>query len=137
MLKFAQDNPNPDFWTVNTPPTERAIDEATGLVANRVIPNFKNRDNVLVVKVNGVEQYIVFNEKNERAVALVRNLKNMDVAEIGPFPPRERGWSPAPQQKETVRSVSPARAGMVPYLPASISLPVGFPRASGDGPYMA
>ena len=82
MLQFAKDNPNPDFWTVNTPPTERAINKDTGLVETRPVPNFKNADNTLVVKVNGQEQYIVFNENNERAVALVRNLKNMDVAEL-------------------------------------------------------
>lgn len=82
MLQFAKDNPNPDFWTVNRAPTERAINKDTGLVENRVVPNFKNADTTLVVKVNGEEQYIVFNEKNDRAVALVRNLKNMDVADL-------------------------------------------------------
>lgn len=82
MLQFAKDNPNPDFWTVNRAPTERHINKDTGLVETRAVPNFKNADTTLVVKVNGEEQYIVFNEKNERAVALVRNLKNMDVADL-------------------------------------------------------
>ena len=31
------------------------------------------------------------------------------------FPPRERGWSPLPEQSPTPPTVSPARAGMVPH----------------------
>lgn len=83
-LALAEQNPNPDFWTVDTPPTERAIDPRTGIVTTRVVPNFMAQDNVFVVKENGQERYIVFNDRNPRAVEFARNLKNLDAAEMGP-----------------------------------------------------
>ena len=36
--------------------------------------------------------------------------------QIGPFPPRERGWSPDIDGTDGNAVVSPARAGMVPRL---------------------
>ena len=84
VLDMARQNPNPDFWTVDTPPTERAIDPRTGLVTTRVKPNYKALDNVFVVKEAGVEHFVTFNEKNPRAVQFARSLKNMDAADLGP-----------------------------------------------------
>ena len=52
----------------------------------------------------------------------------------GQFPPRERGWSPLPEQSPTPTTVSPARAGMVPGQGPSSWDVLRFPRASGDGP---
>lgn len=84
VLDMARQNPNPDFWTVDTPPTERAIDPRTGLVTTRVKPNYKALDNVFVVKEAGVEHFVTFNEKNPRAVQFARSLKNMNAANLGP-----------------------------------------------------
>lgn len=84
VLALAEQNPNPDFWTVDTPPTERVIDPKTGVVTKRVVPNFKNAENTFVVKQNGVERYVIFNDRNPRAVQFVRNLKNLDVSQMGP-----------------------------------------------------
>ena len=84
VLDMARQNPNPDFWTVDTPPTERAIDPRTGLVTTRVKPNYKALDNVFVVKEAGVEHFVTFNDKNPRAVQFARSLKNMDAANLGP-----------------------------------------------------
>ena len=50
------------------------------------------------------------------------------------FPPRERGWSLHHLHGAVGRAVSPARAGMVPTCCCWTSVPVSFPRASGDGP---
>lgn len=84
VLDMARQNPNPSFWSVDTPPTERAIDPRTGLVTTRVKPNFKALDNVFVVKEAGVEHFVTFNDKNPRAVQFARSLKNMDAANLGP-----------------------------------------------------
>lgn len=84
VLDMARQHPNPDFWTVDTPPTERVIDPRTGLVTNRVKPNYKALDNVFTVKEAGVEHFVVFNEDNPRAVQFARTLKNMDAANMGP-----------------------------------------------------
>jgi Large polyvalent protein-associated domain 5/Large polyvalent protein associated domain 38/Large polyvalent protein-associated domain 1 len=83
VLELAKQNPNPDFWTVDTPPTERVIDPRTGVVTKRVIPNYKNMDNVFVVKEAGVERFVTFNERNERAMEFARALKNLDAADVG------------------------------------------------------
>ncbi len=84
VLELAEQNPNTDFWTVDTPPTERVIDPKTGVVTRRVVPNYKNAENTFVVKENGVERYVIFNDKNPRAVQFVHNLKNLDVSQMGP-----------------------------------------------------
>ena len=84
VLDMARQHPNPDFWTVDTPPTERVIDSRTGLVTNRVKPNYKALDNVFTVKEAGVEHFVTFNEDNPRAVQFARTLKNMDAANMGP-----------------------------------------------------
>ena len=50
------------------------------------------------------------------------------------FPPRERGWSHVIEPMSTGKTVSPARAGMVPVQQSGAGLRPRFPRASGDGP---
>ncbi len=53
------------------------------------------------------------------------------------FPPRERGWSLTHRRLRRPRTVSPARAGMVPWSTPNTSTLTSFPRASGDGPTAA
>ena len=87
LAGLAKLNPNPDFWKFDTVPTERALNERTGLVEMRPDPMFKSRDNVVVAKIKGkdgkvIERAIVFNENNERAMRMALSLKNMDVAQL-------------------------------------------------------
>jgi hypothetical protein len=77
-------NPNPDFWTLDRIPKERVLNEKTGLVETREVPNYRSRDNVVMVKIkngSGVvhEHVIVLNEDNERAVRLAKAMKNIDI----------------------------------------------------------
>ncbi|MDN5934955.1 MAG: hypothetical protein L0H75_02110, partial [Nitrosospira sp.] len=51
LAGLAKLNPNPDFWTFDKIPTEKVLNEATGLVEERPVPNIKNRDNVVVAKI--------------------------------------------------------------------------------------
>ena len=51
------------------------------------------------------------------------------------FPPRERGWSQGCDSADHAEHVSPARAGMVPPKAGRCERLLGFPRASGDGPF--
>ena len=53
------------------------------------------------------------------------------------FPPRERGWSQGSTPARHSGRVSPARAGMVPRRKIEPKACERFPRASGDGPYLA
>jgi len=60
------------------------IDQKWGdRVTERVVPGFKNRDNVLLTRVNGDDHYIIFNERDERAMRMATAMKNMDVDNLG------------------------------------------------------
>jgi hypothetical protein len=106
LYGMALSYPNPDFWTVIRPnmsntaiaselnamgvdpemmgegmskaPTIRTIDPVTNTVVEHPNPAYKNMDNAMVIKVAGEDRVIVFNARNERAMRMVGNLKNLD-----------------------------------------------------------
>jgi histone H3/H4 len=105
LYGLALTQPNSEFWTTIKPsmpaaaiaaslqamgvdpaqmvdmdvaPTLRSVDKATGKVVTRTNPLYKNLPGALIVKVNGEDRVILFNEKNERAMRLIANLKNLD-----------------------------------------------------------
>ncbi len=81
LLAMARQYPNPDFWTVDKAPTKPRINKDTGLVErNAVDPLYQTADNVIMVKDYGQEHFIVFNQKNERAMAVAKSMKNLDIA---------------------------------------------------------
>ncbi len=81
LLAMAQQYPNPDFWKVDVKPTKPRINKDTGLVERSAIdPLYQTADNVLMVKDYGQEHFIVFNKKNERALAMAHAMKNLDIA---------------------------------------------------------
>lgn len=83
LLEMAQQYPNPDFWTVDTPPTKPRINPQTGLVMrNAIDPMYQAADNVLMVKSYGREHFIVFDKGNERAMAVAKAMKNLDVQQV-------------------------------------------------------
>jgi len=88
LFGLAYLNPNPDFWTAGAIPTERVLNEKTGLVETRADPMFKSRNNVVVAKIkdksgNIHERAVIFNEHNERAVRMAEALKNLDATQLG------------------------------------------------------
>lgn len=88
LFGLAYLNPNPGFWTAGTIPTERVLNEKTGLVETRVDPMFKSRNNVVVAKIkdksgNIQERAVIFNEHDERAVRMAEALKNLDATQLG------------------------------------------------------
>jgi len=52
-------------------------------VVERVVPGFKSRDNVVLTRINGQDRYIVFNERDPRAVRMALSVKNLDVDNMG------------------------------------------------------
>jgi hypothetical protein len=87
LAGLAKLNPNDDFWSFDKVPTERVLNEKTGMVEERADPMFRSRPNVIVAKIRGKngrieERAIVFNESNERALRMAESLKNMDVAQL-------------------------------------------------------
>jgi len=90
LVRLAEDFPKPDFWRVDQPPTKRTINQSTGLVQVGTDPMYRQRDDVLIVKMkdaNGdiVERVLSFNPKNERAMHLAAAMRNLDVVQLGAF----------------------------------------------------
>ena len=52
-------------------------------VVERVDPNYKGRNNVLTVRINGEDRAIIFNEQEPRALRMVEALKNLDADQLG------------------------------------------------------
>ena len=90
LYALALNNKNPDFWrTAVTAPTIKTHDK-NGMVIEIPDPMFKQRDNVVVVKVptrkgNIVERAVVFNERDPRAARMARAIKNLDGQQLGEF----------------------------------------------------
>ena len=66
-------------------PKVPVIDKLTGLVKYQVNPSMRSSENVFPVRVDGEDRFIIFNPKEERAMRMVRSLKNMDADELGWF----------------------------------------------------
>jgi hypothetical protein len=52
-------------------------------VTERVVPGFTSRDNVLLTRINGKDHYIIFNERDERAMRMATAMKNLDMDNLG------------------------------------------------------
>jgi hypothetical protein len=87
LIKLAEAYPNADFWRVDQPPLQRYVNPSSGLVEMRIDPQYKQREDVFVVKEkdsngNIVERVLTFNPHNERAMRLSHSLQNLDVSEM-------------------------------------------------------
>jgi N12 class adenine-specific DNA methylase len=70
--RFARQHPGSD------------IDQTWGdRVKERVTPGFTSRDNVLLTRINGEDHYVIFNERDERAMRMAAAMKNLDVDNLG------------------------------------------------------
>lgn len=80
LLAMARQYPNPEFWKVDMAPTKPRINKDSGLVErNAIDPLYQTADNVMMVKDYGQEHFIVFEKKNERAMAVAKAMKNLDI----------------------------------------------------------
>jgi hypothetical protein len=83
LFKFAQMHPDPALWTLDTAPMSRTVDKMSGLVVNRVDPTYKDRPEVLTLKIAGQEHTISFNEKNAEGMRLAASMKNLSSQQLG------------------------------------------------------
>ena len=85
LLGLVQSNPNPDFWSADNAPTERAVVERGGKeeVVTRVVPNFRQQDNVILTRINGEDHYVIMEETDERAMRMAQAIKNLDADQLG------------------------------------------------------
>lgn len=79
LYGLALQNKNADFWGADKVPMMQHIDDKTGLVTRIPDPTYKNKANVLVLRVGGQDRAVVFNERNELAMQTVEVLKNLDM----------------------------------------------------------
>ncbi len=82
LYLMAAQNPDEDFWEIDKPPQIKTIDPRTGFVRSGIDPTYKHRPNVVMVRIAGRDQAIVFNEQNPNAVRLAEAMKNLDVGDL-------------------------------------------------------
>lgn len=87
LAGLAKLNPSPGFWTFDKVPTERVLNEKTGLVEERIDPTFKSKPNVVVAKIkdsngNIHERAVIFEKHNERAMRMAEAMKNLDASQL-------------------------------------------------------
>lgn len=85
LFGLAAQNPNADFWKVDDAPTERVVETRAGKdqVIERVVPGFRNQDNVVLTRINGEDHFVIFSERDPRAVRMAQALKNLDADQLG------------------------------------------------------
>lgn len=82
LYLMAAQNPDEDFWSIDNPPKIKTIDPNTGFVRVGVDPAYKHLPNVVMVRIAGQDQAIIFNEHNPQAVRLAEAMKNLDVGDL-------------------------------------------------------
>jgi GNAT superfamily N-acetyltransferase len=114
LMGLVLTNPNPKFWLPINPnaiksikkfqaevqslgipiedaenmleaPKSASLDKETGLVKYTTNPAMYKMDNVFPVRINGQDWFIIFNPSDDRAMRMVRSLKNLDVEKLGIF----------------------------------------------------
>lgn len=83
LYLLAMQNKDPNVWQVDKPPTTRNIDSVTGFVRVGADDNYRERPNVVMVRVAGVDRAVVFNERNPQALRAAGALKNLDMSDLG------------------------------------------------------
>src|SRR5687768_10716393 len=83
LFQFASTHPDPSLWTLDNAPMLRTVDPVSGFVVERVDPTYKNRPEVLTLKIDGEEHTISFTESNLEAMRLAASMKNMASQQLG------------------------------------------------------
>ena len=74
-----------DIDNILNEPKKEYFNKTTGQVESRVDQQQRYADYVLPVKINGKDRFVFFNPKDERAMAMVKALKGLDVQPLGEF----------------------------------------------------
>lgn len=85
LYQFVKDNPAPNLWKVDQVEYTRYVDPNSGLVREAINPAFKLADNVLRVRIEGVDHHITFNPENEQMRRMAAALKNLNADQMDPI----------------------------------------------------
>lgn len=85
LYLMAAQNPDPEVWSVDKPPMTRTVDRETGFVRTGVDPTYRNKPNVVMVRIGGKDHAIVFNERNPTAVRMAHSIKSADLGDLNAF----------------------------------------------------
>jgi hypothetical protein len=79
-LRFVRSHPMPDRWSVDTPPTRKAIDKRTGLVTTVQDAFWHLKPDIFVTKIGG--KPVLIQMKGKDGENVVRALKNMGTSNL-------------------------------------------------------
>ena len=82
LYLLAAQNPDRDYWSTDTPPKISTVDPSTGFVRTGIDPAYKNRPNVVMLRIAGRDAAITFNERNREAMRLAEAIKSLDVGDL-------------------------------------------------------
>ena len=80
LANFLTAHPDPDFATVGKVPTVDTL--VNGFKETNIDPSYRNKPNYVMMRINGKDIGIEFNERNENAIRLALALKNIDGADL-------------------------------------------------------
>ena len=80
-MRFVEAHPDQNIWEVDKVEHAASVDPSTGLVVYRPSRRYQLADNVLVVKVDGVDRHITFHGNRGQRIASA--MKNMGAANAG------------------------------------------------------
>ena len=85
LYGLAAANPNADMWQVDEAPTERVVVNRGGKdeVVTRIVPGFRQQDNVIHTRINGEDHFVIMDDKNPRSVRMAQAIKNLDMDQLG------------------------------------------------------
>ena len=82
LFDFIQANPDP-IWSLDTAEMTKTVDPISGVVVEHVNPTYKQRPNVLTLKIDGEEHTITFDDSSPEAVRIAAAMKNLSARELG------------------------------------------------------
>jgi len=72
-----------DADSIAREPATRYVNPITNTVESRINPAMRSAENVLAVRIDGEDKFVFFNKKDERAMRMVKALKNLDSDQLG------------------------------------------------------
>jgi len=52
-------------------------------VVTRIVPGFRQQDNVIHTRINGEDHFVIMDDKNPRSVRMAQSIKNLDMDQLG------------------------------------------------------